>query len=181
MIIVGKGAHARQCAEILSDKEQRRGIGFWDEHELPFLISGYFIIGFGSLSDPQKRQDVFDRLEDAGGKPKTIIHPFAYVSPNARLGMGVQIHAGAIVHNNAVIGTNCIINTGAIVSHDCKLGKNVHLTPGATLAGNVEIGDNSVIGMNATIYMGVQLPSNTRVLNGRNVKACKDGKLYYIL
>jgi len=176
MIIIGKGGHARQCAEFAP------GPWLMDSHEIEGYPTGrYFIIGFGALDNPTIRMDEFNRIEAMGMIPKTIIHPTAWVSPGARIGMGVSIHAGAVVHNRAFVGRNCIINTGAIVSHDCWLEENVHLAPGATLAGDVRIGKNSIIGMNATVYMGVQLPDNTVVLNGRHVKACKNDKIYYIL
>ena len=174
MIIVGKGGHARQCAEFAPDPV------LMESHEIEIYPMGvYFTIGFGSLDNPVIRQKEFDRIEASGKVPETIIHPAAWVSPGARIGMGVQIHAGAIVHNGALISRNCIINTGAIVSHDCFLDENVHLTPGATLAGNVRIGKNSIIGMNATVYMGVQLPENTVILNGQHVKAY-NRKIYFV-
>ena len=175
MIIVGKGGHARQCAEFTENPV------LLDSMEIERYPMGRdFIIGFGSLDNPIIRQNEFNRIECMGMSPRTIIHPTAYVSPGARIGMGVQIHAGAIVHNRVLIDRNCIINTGAIVSHDCILWENVHLTPGATLAGGVEIGANSIIGMNATVYMNVRLPADTVILNGRHVKAYKSEKIYYI-
>ena len=176
MIIIGKGAHARQCAEFADDPI------LLESHEIEKYPTGrHFTIGFGSLDNPIIRQNEFDKIEYMGMLPRTIIHPAAWVSPGARIGAGVQIHAGAIIHNRTIISRNCIINTGAIVSHDCILGENVHLTPGATLAGNVEIGANSIIGMNATVYMNVKLPAGTVILNGRHVKACKSEKIYYIV
>ena len=175
MIIVGKGGHARQCAEFTENPV------LLDSMEIERYPMGRdFIIGFGSLDNPIIRQNEFNRIECMGMSPRTIIHPTAYVSPGARIGMGVQIHAGAIVHNRVLIDRNCIINTGAIVSHDCILWENVHLTPGATLAGGVEIGANSIIGMNATVYMNVRLPADTVILNGSHVKACNNGKLYFV-
>jgi UDP-N-acetylglucosamine acyltransferase len=64
----------------------------------------------------------------------TRIHPTAIVSPDARLGVGVEIGAWAIV------GERCELGDGVVIAPRASLERNVILAP------NVKIGIGSVIG-----------------------------------
>lgn len=68
-----------------------------------------------------------ERIEKAGGKPATLIHPSAYVSPRAYVSEGCVILPGAIINTGTRIGKGCIINLGATVDHDVIIEDGVHL------------------------------------------------------
>lgn len=90
-------------------------------------------------------------LGDLGLSPLTLIHPTAFVAPDAELGAGCQILAQAAVCVEARLGVGCIVNTGATVDHECRLGDGVHVAPGAHLAGQVTVGDFAMIGTGASV------------------------------
>lgn len=72
----------------------------------------------------------------------TSIHPSSYVSPEARLGDGVEIGPFCIIHANVILG-----NRVKIGSH-CELGIATPLTDGTPLI----IGDDSLIRSHAVFY-----------------------------
>jgi acetyltransferase-like isoleucine patch superfamily enzyme len=72
----------------------------------------------------------------------TLIHPSAFVSPNAKLGIGLEIGPYSIVHDNVVIGDRVKID-----SH-CELGVPTPLGDGSALI----IGDDSLIRSHSIFY-----------------------------
>ena len=61
----------------------------------------------------------------------TLIHPSAYVSPEAKLGIGVAVLPMAVVNTGVTVKNGCIINIGALVDHDTVLEEGCHMAPGA--------------------------------------------------
>ncbi len=83
-----------------------------------------FIPAFGNN---EFRLEWLERIEKAGGKPSTLIHPSAYVSSKAHVSKGCVILPGAIINTGTRIGKGCIINIGATVDHDVIIEDGVHL------------------------------------------------------
>ncbi len=96
----------------------------------------------------------------------TIVHPWAMVSPTARLGRGVWVGPGAIVHTRAQIGDHAIINSGAVVEHDAKVGFNAHIAPNATLGGRVEVLANTLVGLGASVLPSIRIGTGCLVGTG---------------
>lgn len=83
-----------------------------------------FIPAFGNN---EFRLGCLERIEKAGGKPATLIHPSAYISPRAHVSEGCVILPGVIINTGTRIGKGCIINLGATVDHDVIIEDSVHL------------------------------------------------------
>lgn len=107
-----------------------------------------FIVAIG---ENKIRAKVFKKLLDRGGTPFSLIHPNAFVSPSARIGLGSVVMAGVIVNTGSEVGRNVILNTASSIDHDCWIGPDVHLGPGTRLAGSVKIGEMTVIGTGSSI------------------------------
>jgi UDP-perosamine 4-acetyltransferase len=105
----------------------------------------------------------------AGFELASVVHPFSWVSPSARLGAGTVVMAGAVVQAEALIGELGVINTGASVDHECRLGRAVHVAPHATLCGNVIVGSRAWIGAGATVIEGTRLADDVFVAAGAAV------------
>ncbi len=126
------------------------------------------IVGIGGCA---ARAAMHAALRDSGMQMETIVHPRAWISPNAVVGGGSVIVAGAVINIGATIGEACIVNTGATVDHDCVLGLAVHVAPGANVSGGVVVGDRSWIGVGACVRQGVRIGADVVVGAGGVVVA----------
>ena len=61
-------------------------------------------------------------LQDAGYYIPTLIHPTAYVSPDAEIAPGCIIRAKVVVSRYVKLGFATILNVGALIDHDVDLG-----------------------------------------------------------
>lgn len=185
-ILIGAGGHAR----IIREMAELCGANilgvcdpkFWDErgqrwHGLEVLggdecLSEFnpkkvlLLNGIGMMPGSHVRQLVFERLTQMGFRFPALIHPFAWLSPDASISDGVQLTAGAVIQPGVYIGCNTIVNTRSSVDHDSHLGAHCHLAPGATLCGDVRVGDGSFIGAGATVVQGVTLTPKTFIKAG---------------
>ena len=105
----------------------------------------------------RERVGLLRTMQSFGLSALTIIHPSAFVSPNAIIGEGSQILANSSVCVDVKVGAGCIINTSASVDHDCILGEGVHIGPGAHLAGEILVGEGTFIGTGATVLPGLEI------------------------
>ncbi|MBT3514001.1 MAG: acetyltransferase [Nitrospina sp.] len=109
------------------------------------------------------RIKLHDKLENEGLIPITLAHPTAFISPNAKIGVGSQIMAGSIIGSEVELGQDCIVNTNASVDHESFLGSGVEIAPGATLCGLVNVGINGWVGAGATILPRIQIGSDATI------------------
>ena len=116
-----------------------------------------------SIGDCATRWHKHLELKAIGAPFVTLIHPKAYISSAARLGLGSVVMPGSIINVDASLGEACIVNTAATIDHDCQLGNAVHVSPGAHLSGNVAIGNGSWVGLGALIKQGVVIGSGVTI------------------
>ena len=131
LVILGFGGYGRTVYDvaeqlgysitILDDSDKEHPLDSFS-HYISDDIE--FIPAFGNN---EFRLGWLERIEKAGGKPATLIHPSAYVSPRAYVSEGCVILPGAIINTGTRIGKGCIINLGATVDHDVIIEDGVHL------------------------------------------------------
>ena len=144
LVILGNGGYS----QTLQDVAEQLGyeiLAVLDDklpnHELS-TFSTYissdveFIPAFGNN---EFRLSWIDKLQSAGAKLATLIHPTAYISPRASIAPGVVILPHSIINTNTTINRGCILNVGSIVDHDVILEEGVHLAPGAIVKGENRI------------------------------------------
>ncbi|PLP60069.1 sugar acetyltransferase [Mesorhizobium loti] len=141
----------------------------------------HFVIGLGSIRGGLgRRQALFATATGFGFEALTVVHPFAYVSPLARIEAGAVVMAGAVVQPRARLGINAIVNTRASVDHDCVVGDHAHVAPGATLSGNVMVGEDSLVGVGATIKQGIRIGRGVTIGAGAVItKDVPDGAVVF--
>jgi len=185
LAILGAGGHGRvvaDCAEaagwdeilFFDDKrptgcqESWRYAGTGSDllGQLPELTGVVVAIGTNSV-----RLDWHRRLAALSAPLVSLVHPGAWVSPRAEVGVGSVVFAGAVINVGARLGEAVIINTGATVDHDCLLADGVHLSPGAHLAGGVTVGEGSWIGIGAVVRELVDIGERAKVGAGAAVVA----------
>ena len=131
LVILGAGGYGKTVYDVaeqlgysitvLDDFDKEHPL---DSFSLYISDDTEFIPAFGNN---EFRLEWLERIEKAGGKPGTLIHPSAYVSPKAIVSEGCVILPGAIINTGTSIGKGCIINLGATVDHDVIIEDGVHL------------------------------------------------------
>jgi sugar O-acyltransferase (sialic acid O-acetyltransferase NeuD family) len=198
IVIVGGGGHAKMCIDLLRQTKDYEILGIIDDKlEVGAAILGVKVIGgnsslsnlvklgvkfavngVGAISNPKRRANIHENLEEIGFFLPNLVHPLSNIEPSVSMGGGNQIMMGAVVGSDVQIGNGCIVNSGAIISHECILRDHCHVAPGAVLAGSVDVGHSSVIGMGATVYLGLNIGRDAMVFNGVNVlKDIPEGKI----
>lgn len=131
LIILGSGGYGRTVYDVA--EQLGYSITVLDDSDNEHPLNSFslyikndveFIPAFGNN---EFRLEWLERIENAGGKPATLIHPSAYVSPKAYVSEGCVILPGAVINTGTRIGKGCIINIGATVDHDVIVEDGVHL------------------------------------------------------
>ena len=131
LVILGAGGYGRTVYDlakqlgytitVLDDSDQEHPLASFSRY---IDDDTEFIPAFGNN---EFRLQWINRIEEAGGKLATLIHPSAYVSPKAQVSAGCVILPGAIVNTGSKVDKGCIINLGATVDHDVVIEEGAHL------------------------------------------------------
>ena len=149
LLILGAGGYGRTVADVAAQlgcydhiyflDDGRRGEGIlancswfrelWDEDTEEYPAFG----------DNALRMQWLNRLKENNIPVPTLVHPSAYVSPTAKLGVGTVVLPKAVVNTEVILGDGCLINIGALVDHTCIIGDGAHLAPGAIVKAENQI------------------------------------------
>ncbi len=191
LIVYGGGGHGKSVIDLLRALGTYRLVGVIDDGiatgtqilGLPVLGGAEALPGLhekgvrlavnavGGIGNVQIRIQVFRQLAAAGFACPAVVHPRAYLEPNAVLSAGVQVFPFAYLGSDCRAGFGAIVNTGAVVSHDCVLEDYANISPGVLLAGGVQVGARALVGMGVTVNLGVQIGAGARIGNGATVKS----------
>ena len=127
---------------------------------------------FVAIGDSNERLAMFRQMTDGGFEIPTLVHPSAYLSKRATIGVGCVVMPQSVVGVGSAIGAAVIVNTSASIDHDCSVGDGAHISPGAHLAGGVHVGQESWIGIGAMVREGVRIGS--RVMIGAGAVVVSD-------
>lgn len=190
LLILGAGGHAKVVAETALAVGMVSSVAFLDDCstdlDVCLTVLGWPVFGPLALSLQPEIVAEFDtavvaighaytrlywikKLQDAGYCLPVLVHPTAWVSPSARLGLASVVFAQASVQAQVSIGAGAILNTGCSVDHDAQLADGVHLCPGSRLAGDVKVGNRSWIGIGASVIQQVSIGSDVTVGAGAAV------------
>lgn len=131
LVILGSGGYGRTVYDVA--EQLGYSITVLDDSDREYPLDSFphylndeteFIPAFGNN---KFRLEWLERIEEVGGKPATLIHPSAYVSPRVHVSEGCVILPGSIINTGTRIGKGCIINLGATVDHDVIIEDGVHL------------------------------------------------------
>jgi sugar O-acyltransferase (sialic acid O-acetyltransferase NeuD family) len=183
MLLIGAKGFAKELLDVFIDLNIHEKLCFYDDvnycddqlifGEYPLLsslekakhlfnnVDNSFYLGLGK---PLLREKMVGKFEFIGGELKSIISPFAKISPN-----GVIIGNGAtILHHCTIascvrIGKAPLIYHNVQITHDCVIGDYVELSPGAVILGGAKLGNYVHIGANATILPNIKIGNNVTV------------------
>lgn len=187
VIIIGAGGHAAEIDEYIlftkfdSKQDPLKVIGFLDDipsnhkkyqFSAPFLgpikdyqidPSKFYIIGIANLL---YRKTIVNQFLEIGANFITFIHAAAYVSPSAKIGLGVVIAPFSNIGPNVEIGDFTIINARASMGHDSKIGKHNFITPNVCFSGFTEVGDENLFGINCATIPQIKIGSRNKIAAG---------------
>lgn len=170
--IIGCGGNSKVVVDIC-ELNRYQILGIFDDKycgNTQTLYKNYPLIGnlddifkydqinlINSIGDNAIRERIYQKLKKTNLNWINCIHPNAFVSPTAKLGMGNIVCYGAFINSDAQVGNFNLINTYAIIEHDCLIHDFNHLAPRTTLCGSVNIGNLNLVGAATTIIPGKKI------------------------
>ena len=106
-----------------------------------------------------------------------MIHPLAYIHPDAQLAENVKVDPFTVIHGNVKIGEGTWIGSNVTIMEGARIGKNCRIFPGAVIAAipqdlkfggektTAEIGDNCTIREFVTVNRGTSDRGKSKVGN----------------
>lgn len=104
-----------------------------------------------AVGEPSLRAALARRFEERGAAFASIVHPLAYVSAAARVGVGCVVAPFATVGAAARLGDHSVLTFYASVGHDARVGRCCAISPHAVANGGTEIGDEVFVGSHAVV------------------------------
>ncbi len=185
LLILGAGGHGKVVAETAIASGLASRITFLDDRPIQSvlgwpvlsplqcaldpLIKEQFPTALVAIGDPATRLLWIEKLQAASYLLPVLVHPSAWISPSAHVGLASVVFANAAVQAEVFIGKGAIINTSCSIDHDTQLADGVHVCPGASLAGEVQVGDRSWIGIGASVIQQICIGSDVTVGAGAAV------------
>lgn len=141
LLIIGAGGHGKVVREVAEATGEYSRIDFVDDNssvaigkmsasEKLRVTYEAAVVAIGNNPDRRSIQEGLVRL---GYSVPVIIHPTAYISPSACLGVGTVVEPRALLNTTARIGEGCIISVGSIVDRDAMIGDYVHINAGVVV------------------------------------------------
>lgn len=191
IVVVGAGDHGRGVLEIIrrlqSGGERIEVAGFVDDSTSAERPAGVEILGnvdwlvrnlprldaavVLAIADPTVKRELSTRLDLAGARYATILHPSSEIAPSATIAPGSIVGAGVIIIYEASVGRHVTINLNATIGHHVRIGDYSTIAPGANILGKVSIGESCQVNANATILPSIQIGDGAVVGAGSLVVA----------
>ncbi|MBR4537389.1 MAG: NeuD/PglB/VioB family sugar acetyltransferase [Clostridia bacterium] len=174
LALYGAGAMGREFKYMADESGKWPEIVFIDDRAETELLLGCPVYRFQqfrarfspadvrfvvAIGEPKFRREAFERMNRAGYTGGVIVHPSAYISPDATVGEGTAICHGAFIGSQARIGKNCYLSRNASVGHDAAVGDHTRLGVNAFIGGHAVIGENAFIGAGALLRDRVRFGS----------------------
>lgn len=171
LLVLGAGGHGKAVAEAALLGDEWNTVVFLDgawpkvTEALGCEVAGKVadIASFtgrcqgtvAAVGNNSVREQWISRIEQAGLKLVSVVHPNAWVSPSAKIGAGTAVMAGAVIGTLAEVGQGVIINANATVDHDVVMEDLSHIGVGVQLAGGVKIGARAWLQAGSSCGYGV--------------------------
>jgi len=185
VVIVGAGGFGREVLQWLRDAaaqgSRQRVRGFLDDTAPDLSARGLDVPVLGpvdvaglegedhcivAIGDPVARLAIAARLEAAGARFATVIHPSAVVAPSARLGAGSVVCPFAFVGPDAIVEAHALVNIRASVGHDARIGRAAVLSPHVCVGGSAEVAEGALLGSAAVVMPRQRVGEGARVAAG---------------
>ena len=184
LLLVGAGGFGRVVLEHASNHYD---CAFLDDGEAT-VVDGVPVIGktadmasfypeykllLVTIGNNSLRERLYKEADAIGYSFLNIIHPSAYVSPHAHIGVGCVIMNNAVVQNNARCGDGCILNPGVELHHDSAIGNYCLIYTNSVVRSLTSVGDRVWIGSNSTIPTGITIQNDEVIEDNSAVRKSK--------
>ncbi|WP_409483693.1 NeuD/PglB/VioB family sugar acetyltransferase [Arsenicicoccus dermatophilus] len=182
VVVVGAGGFGRETLDVLI-AQGRTVIGVVDDapsernrqrladRHLPHLgtldawlesvdASTEYVVGIG---DGAIRERLAARLDAAGHRAATAIHPDTTIGSRVTIGPGTVILAGARLTTNITLHEHVHLNPNVAIGHDSELGPCTSANPAAVVAGEVRVGARVLLGTGSHVLQGLSVGDDTVV------------------
>jgi sugar O-acyltransferase (sialic acid O-acetyltransferase NeuD family) len=188
LIIIGAGGGSRELIPFASEINSARGkreqwnvIGILDDNVelagtsvdgVPVLGSlstidrfpnAHVVIGIAGYRNVRVRREVYDRLGLDEEHYAALIHPRAYIAPNASIGPGCVIYPNVCIGAGARVDRNTVVYFGSVIHHDAVVGAHSTICAGVVIAGEVTIGSTAYLGASVCIRERVNIGDGARI------------------
>ena len=92
-----------------------------------------------ALGNNENRKKYTELLIENGYDVPILVHPTAYVSPDAKLSRGCIIRTHAVISRYAELGKGVIVNVGGLIDHHCIIGDYSHILMGAVVRNSIKV------------------------------------------
>lgn len=103
------------------------------------------------------RLELYGPAKLRGYRLVTLVHPKAYVAPDARLGDNVWIGPGVIVSRGCKVAGDVMVNAGVRLDAGVQIGAHGWIGPGASIGAATEVGGHCVLGADVHVSAGLQI------------------------
>lgn len=131
--------------------------------DAPKFKECYFVNGIGSPNNFRRKKEIIDSTGLSTESFISIIHPTAYISRSATLGIGVVVFQNVTITSHVSVGDHVVVLPQTVISHDANIGDYVCIAGGVNISGRVQIGGLSYIGSGANIIGGVTIGAGSLV------------------
>lgn len=105
-----------------------------------------------TMGDMDLRNEITEKIQKAGGKTPTLIHPMTCVSPNSTISDdGVVIGPMVVVQAGTVISKGCVLRDMALVCHNAQIDPFAFVGPKALVGAFVHVNEFAFIGQASTL------------------------------
>lgn len=185
LLIVGAGGFGREVLQYLRDAIRLQPgytvKGFLDDAPPDLEAFGLEVPVLGgtqrydfepadraiiAVGEPSLRLAMAERLEACGARFVTLVHPLAYVSEAATLGVGCIVAPFASVGAHARLGDHTVLTFYASVGHDACIGRACGFSPHAVANGGAVLGDGVFLGAYAVVNPTRTVGARSKVAAG---------------
>lgn len=164
LLILGAGEFGEVVREIAEEIGEYSKIEFLDDLAICALgkldeyarFTDEFSDAIVAIDDPFLRMKYTEKIHECGYYVPIMVHPTAFVSRSAKIGMGTVIEPLAVVNTASKVGVACILAPSATVNHHATVCDAVHL------------------GANSTVLSNTMVPAGTKTISGQVYSAETD-------
>lgn len=200
IVVIGTGAEARIALDafseagilvlgVVSDPKEKAELSLNDvsvfsdlnSKDAKKVLTSAHVHPFVTAGDIPRRKEIADMVAKITDRPPVnCIHPRAWISQYAKLGIGNLVNAGVVINANCFIGNMNLVHSNVSIEPDAVLGDYCTLNSGVRIGSSAELGHAVFVGTGAIIHPGIKVGDGALIGAGAVVlKEVKAGAVVF--